>query len=248
MNRIKNKYNVKNKFEFDIYTYLNIKQRTTKEHITLLKNKFEFDIYTYLNTKKRMPHFTYNSAPSKLNKKELYEEYINLVEHSKKNDFLVSCNSPPTRAKKNQYKAMKDMIRAQKRMIKLYEDKDEISASVIKDYDDKIEYLENKIADMENKNVEYDVEISNLNLELKEYKEYEELFNKVRAERDDIEHDLSEEIHTLRKDNERLEIYKSDYYTIKQDHESYQIEYEKLKEDIKLKDEIIKLHECGSEE
>ena len=151
-----------------------------------------------------MPHFIYNSAPSKLNKKELYEEYINLVEHSKKNDFIESCNSPPTRAKKNQYKAMKDMIRAQKRMIKIYEERKDVSDSLVKDYDDKIEYLENKIADMENKNVEYDVEISNLNLELKEYKEYEELFNKVKEERDDIEHDLSEEIDKLRKENKNF--------------------------------------------
>ena len=95
-------------------------------------------------------HFTYNSAPSKLNKKELYEEYIKLVEHSKKNDFLVSCSSPMPRTQKNHYKAMEDMIKSQKNMIKVYEERKDISDSLLKDYDDKIEYLENKIADMEN--------------------------------------------------------------------------------------------------
>ena len=94
-------------------------------------------------------HFTYNSAPSKLNKKELYEEYIKLVEHSKKNDFLVSCSSPMPRTQKNHYKAMEDMIKSQKNMIKVYEERKELSDSLLKDYDDKIEYLENKIADLE---------------------------------------------------------------------------------------------------
>lgn len=37
-----------------------------------------------------------------------------------------------------------------------------------------------------------------------ELKEYKELFDKVRAERDDIQDDLSDEIHTLRKELERF--------------------------------------------
>jgi len=169
-------------------------------------------------------HYTYNSAPSKLNKKELFQEYIKLVEHSKKNDFLVSCNTPPTRTEKNKYTAMEDMIKAQKNMIKVYEERKEISDSLHKDYDDKIEYLENKIADLEDpfSDLHYDrvdthikevcqdefdfngadnlEDIQEKYCELKEENEkYEELFNKVRAERDDIQHNLSEEINTLRK-------------------------------------------------
>lgn len=41
-----------------------------------------------------------------------------------------------------------------------------------------------------------------------ELKEYKELFDKVRAERDDIQDDLSDEIHTLRKELERLKLEK----------------------------------------
>ena len=41
-------------------------------------------------------HYRYISAPSTLNKKELYEEYCKLVEHSKKNDFLLSCEEGRT--------------------------------------------------------------------------------------------------------------------------------------------------------
>lgn len=80
-------------------------------------------------------HYTYNSAPSKLNKKELYQEYIKLVEHSKKNDFLYSCGTP-TRTQKQHIEAQNDMIEKQKKYIQLYEEKDEISASVIKDYEE----------------------------------------------------------------------------------------------------------------
>jgi predicted nuclease with TOPRIM domain len=110
-----------------------------------------------------MAHYTYCSAPSKLNKKELYQEYIKLVEHSKKNDFLVSCTKP-TRTQKQHIETQNDMIEKQKKMLKIYEEKDEISASVIKDYEEKVEYLENKIADLEKDN-------ERLQEDLKKFKE-----------------------------------------------------------------------------
>jgi len=61
-----------------------------------------------------------------------------------------------------------------------------------------------KIFDLENKIVEQDVEISNLKLDLKSAKEYEELFNEVTSERDDIQEDLSDTIYDLQKEIERL--------------------------------------------
>jgi len=58
--------------------------------------------------------------------------------------------------------------------------------------------LEDKIFDLNNEIVEKDVEISNLKLELEEAKSYEKSFNELKANKDDIEEELSEEINNLK--------------------------------------------------
>ena len=78
-----------------------------------------------------MAHYSYCSAPSKLNKKQLYEEYIKLVEHSKKNDFIVSCSESNTGRKHKE--AMYNMIEKQKEVIKCAEERIEYYEGIVKD-------------------------------------------------------------------------------------------------------------------
>jgi predicted phage tail protein len=89
-------------------------------------------------------HYAYNNAPSKLTKAQLYQEYIKVVEHSKKNDFLLSCyedalDREQSRTTKNHIKAQKDMIKAQKHMIEQYEKIQQTQKDLIKDYEDKLQ-------------------------------------------------------------------------------------------------------------
>jgi hypothetical protein len=63
---------------------------------------------------------------------------------------------------------------------------------------------EDKIYDLNNHIVQQDIEISNLKLELKHDADYKKLYEEVRAERDDIQNDLSDTINDLHKENEKL--------------------------------------------
>ena len=65
-------------------------------------------------------HYRYISAPSTLNKKELYEEYCKLVEHSKRNDFLLSCEEGRTSKKLKE--SLKNMVEKQAEVIKCAEE------------------------------------------------------------------------------------------------------------------------------
>jgi len=95
---------------------------------------------------------------------------------------------------------------------------------------------------LEDKIVEQDVEISNLKLQLEEAKSYEKSFNKVKANKDDIEEDLSEEINNLQKEIREL---KETHRLVGEDLLENIINLEKENKDLKEKDkkakEIFKL-------
>lgn len=150
-------------------------------------------------------HYRYISAPSTLNKKELYEEYCKLVEHSKRNDFLLSCEEGKTSKKHKE--TLKNMVEKKDKLIENLKEENKELIECVASLEDIQEKYEKKIEDLENKIVDLE--------------EYQELFYKVREERDDIQIDLSDIIHKQTKNIERLE------------------------EEIKLKDELIKLHEGG---
>jgi len=119
--------------------------------------------------------------------------------------------------------------------------------------EEKVEFLENKILDLENKIVEQDVEICNLKLELKYDGGYEQLFNEVKAERDDLQDDLCDlsseleekqcEIVDLEKSVKELE----DTLKLKEEEVSMLI-YEKRQENNKVCNLVSKIHQTLSPE
>jgi len=121
--------------------------------------------------------------------------------------------------------------------------------------EEKVEFLENKILDLENKIVEQDVEICNLKLELKYDGGYEQLFNEVKAERDDLQDDLCDlsseleekqcEIVDLEKSVEELREEVSNFAT-EIEGRSAQIRHfekivEELEDTLKLKEEEVSM-------
>jgi len=181
-----------------------------------------------------------NKSLSKMNKSELYQLCKKLVNENHKLQLFV--NTSDELHKQNQNIKL-DMS---KKIEKLEKDIEELkNLRVVRQTKEKIQKLQNENDklnedkdNLEDKIVEQDVEISNLKLDLEEAKSYEKSFNKVKANKDDIEEDLSEEINNLQKEIREL---KEKHCTVCLDYDKLAEDHEELKEKDKKAKEIFKL-------
>ena len=214
-----------------------------------------------------------NKSLSKMNKSELYEFSKKLVKENQKLQLFVNTSDELHKYNQNTKLDMSKKIKElekdnvknverieflEKQYIKLKED-NKLKDGIISLHEQGLSGDDEDKDDLEDKIVEQDVEISNLKLELEEAKSYEKSFNEVKANKDDIEEDLSEEINNLQKEIRELkeevlkeesisqnyideiEELKEKYCTVCLDYDKLAEDHEELKEKDKKSKELFKL-------